>query len=121
MWDCPVVRQFWLKVEGFLSNFSTGIIITKKIAIFGAIFDPVESFVNTVLMWSRHFIWKEKFKSKNLTEISFLNYIKSEVRHLIDILEGMRVPNKIIDYWAQIFQYFSLNYSHLYNFNDIMS
>ena len=112
-----MVRQFWLKVEGFLSNFSTGIIITKKIAIF----DPVESFVNTVLMWSRHFIWKEKFKSNKLTEISFLNYIKSEIRHLIDIFEGMRVPKKIVDYWAPIFQYFSLNYSHLYNFNDIMS
>ena len=75
MWGCGVVREFWLMVANFLSNFYPNFILGRKEALFGDNNSSGSSAINTILLLARYFIWKQKFTKKDLDEVLFINYL----------------------------------------------
>ena len=54
----------------------------RKEAIFGDINTAPDSVINTMLLLAKQYIWKQKFGSKTLDEISFKIYMKNELNFL---------------------------------------
>ena len=120
-WECPVVQKFWISFENILGPLFPDFKLDKKAAIFGDNSSNCDSVVNTILLWSRYFIWREKFTLKMLTENSFLGYIKDQIIQLLEIFSVQRVPKKQFKLWIPVFEYFDIAYDSIYYINDIMS
>ena len=78
----------------------------RKEAIFGDINTAPDSVIKTMLLLAKQYIWKQKFGSKTLDEISFKIYMKNELNFLY---QTMDFKGKIITFfneWEAIFEYF---------------
>ena len=78
-------------VRNFLPKFQLG----RKEALFGDQNSPGSSVVNTILILSRYFIWKQKFTSKKLDEVTFINYMRD---HLLIIFRVQKLKIKEVDF-----------------------
>ena len=76
-WDCPKVKHFWMGVENFLKIFHPTFRLSQRKAIFGATEETDE--VNAILLWSKRYIWVQKFTSKKLETTDFYNFIKHKI------------------------------------------
>ena len=120
LWDCPVVKHFWTLVAKFLVNFSPDFVMDKSKAVFGDTDSTPDSVVNTVLIWGRSFIWKEKFTQKKLSEACFLSHVNSEIGQLKEIVKSSKIPAELISAWVPVLRYFNIALNNS-DFNDIMS
>ena len=87
LWDCPKVLQFWTMVFAFLSNFMPQVGLGKNEALFGDINDKPESMVNTILVLSRMFIWRQKFSTKRLDDANYFRFLRYELLSISFILQ----------------------------------
>ena len=88
VWSCNVVQEFWKMIKNCISNFYPEFILQRKEAIFGHVGSSnlihksqilYRSVINTILALARYFIYKQKFTSKELDEIKFLNYMRDHL------------------------------------------
>ena len=105
-WNCPVVKNFWVFIETFLQNFHPSFTLGMKEAILGDIRYELNSSINTILVWSREFIWKSKFGARKLDEIDYLKFIKGEYDNMILCLKLKNVPLENICSWASLITFF---------------
>ena len=119
-WSCPVVQEFWKMVENILQFHSMGFKITKKEAIFGDIITRAESVENTVLLFSREFIWIQKFTTKKLDDTIFINFMKNQLKQLVHIAFTKNKSTNFLKCWGPILSFFDVDHSDL-PFIDIMS
>jgi hypothetical protein len=59
----------------------------RKEAIFGDVSTCSNSTINTLLSFSKQFIWNQKFSSKRLDEVKYINFIKNELQLLMNVME----------------------------------
>ena len=78
-WGCEVVQEFWCMITNLVRNFLPKFQLGRKEALFGDQNSPGSSVVNTILILSRYFIWKQKFTSKKLDEVTFINYMRDHL------------------------------------------
>ena len=98
LWGCPVVREFWNMVGNILTYYYPQFRLGRKEAIFGDISTCSSSTINTLLSLSKQFIWNQKFSSKRLDEVKFINFIKQELKLLMDVMDSR---GKIIEFREQ--------------------
>ena len=108
MWDCEVVKEFWNMIQNLISNFYPHFKLGKKEAFFGDVNSKGNSIINTILAIARYFIYQQKFLSKELDEVKFINYIRD---HLSIILQIKKSKNKEIAFlhaWNVILEHFQV-------------
>ena len=109
IWGCLVVRDFWKMVGNILTLYFPTFKLGRKEAIFGDINSRGDSVINTVILLSKQFIWRQKFGSKNIDELQFIIYMRSELRFLIKTREfkgdGLPLPEE----WVNILQHFNID------------
>ena len=108
MWGCGVVRQFWKMVENMLLNFYPGFVLGRREAIFGHSGSEGDSTFNTILMLSRYFIWRNKFTTKNLDEVNFLNYIKDQLELIYYCKIAKEKQIAFLEDWKALLEHFGI-------------
>ena len=82
--------------------------MSSTMAPFGDARAEENNVVNTILALSRQFIYRQKFTSKSLDEIPFINYMKSELKLLYNVHVLKEKSVELIDLWADIFTHFEV-------------
>ena len=106
LWDCPKVNHFWLEVEVFLNIFYPSFFLSKRKAIFGD--KEADIVVNTILLWSKRFLWVQKFTTKKLNIVAYIKFLKNNLRELMLIWQ---LKNKFYDFmrlWGKLLEYFEI-------------
>ena len=116
LWDCQVVQDFWKIVHNLLSAHFPGFILGVKEAIFGDLESEGSSVQNTILLLSRQFIWRQKFTSKTLDEVQFINFIINELKNLFNAQFYKGKVQQFIHDWQTIFDHFGVEYGSLDEF-----
>ena len=108
MWSCPEVRDFWSMVGNILGAYFPQFTLGRKEAIFGDAKSKPDSVINTMLLLGKQFIWRQKFGSKSLDELSFIIYMKNELNLLYQtmVFKGQKI--KFCREWDVILEYFEI-------------
>ena len=67
-----------------------------------------DSTFNTILMLSRHFIWKNKFTTKKLDELNFRNFIKDQLELIYYCKIAKEEKNAFLEYWKALLEHFGI-------------
>ena len=80
----------------------------RKEAIFGDANSKPDSVINTMLLLGKQFIWRRKFGSKSLDELSFIIYMKNELNFLYQtmVFKGKKI--KFRREWDVILEHFEI-------------
>ena len=108
IWGCGVVQQFWEMVANLISNFYPKFLLGKREAIFGAVNCKGDSVINTILILARYFIYQQKFTSKELDEVNFINFVKKQ---LLIIYHCKKLQNRELEFireWDDILDHFQV-------------
>ena len=108
MWSCPEVRDFWTMVGNVLGVYFPQFKLGRLEAIFGDIKTTPDSVINTMLFFAKQFIWRQKFGSKTLDEISFRIYMKNELNFLYQTLDFKGKKITFCNEWEVIFKHFDV-------------
>ena len=103
-----MVREFWTMVENVLKNYFPEFNLGIKEAIFGDIKSKGNSTINTVLIMAKQFIWRQKFSSKTLDELTYILYMKNELKFLKEIKEYRGEKSQFYTEWADILSHFDV-------------
>ena len=120
-WDCPLVRDFWEIVENILKNCIPTFKLGRKEAIFGDMDTRANSVENTVLLLSREFIWVQKFTSKKLDIVLYINFMKRELTLLSEIVQTKNETNEFSKCWPPILDFFEVDHVSTSKFIDNIS
>ena len=108
LWDCQAVQDFWQIITNILKfhfpNFNLGV----KEAIFGDITSEGSSVRNTILFLARQFIWRQKFTSKSLDEVQFINFLRQELKNLFNAHFFRGKMHEFMSDWHAIFDHFEV-------------
>ena len=74
-----IVQEFWNLIKNCISHCYPEFMLQHKEAIFGNVGSSGDSVINTILALVRYFIYQQKFTSKELDEIKFLNYMRDHL------------------------------------------
>ena len=110
LWECPVVREFWAMIGNILTFYFPQFKLGRKEAIFGDISTIYNSVLNTMLIFAKQFIWKQKFSVKNFDEVKYIIFMRQELKLLIDTMEfrGGELKLKFLNDWSVIFEHFEV-------------
>ena len=108
VWSCPEVRDLWTMVGNILNGFYPQFNLGRKEAIFGDIKSEGNSVINTVLLLAKQFLWRQKFGSKNLDELSYIIFMQRELNFLMEKMDFKGGKLKFCIEWANILQYFNV-------------
>ena len=111
MWGCGVVREFWLMVANFLSNFYPNFILGRKEALFGDNNSSGNSVINTILLLARYFIWKQKFTKRDLDEVLFINYLSDQISLIHQCKIVTEKEAKFVEHWDKILLHFEIPFA----------
>ena len=120
-WECPLVQEFWDIVGNILKNCNPTFKLGRKEAIFVDMDTGFNSVENTVLLLSREFIWVQKFTSKKLDIIMYINFMKRELAQLFELVQIKNKTNEFLKCWLQILDFFEVDHVSTSKFIDIMS
>ena len=76
---------------------------------------------NTVLLLSREFIWVQKFTSKKLDIVLYINFMKRELTLLSEIVQTKNETNEFSKCWPPILDFFEVDHVSTSKFIDNMS
>ena len=96
-------------VGNFLTSYFPDFKLGRKEAIFGDVRTKGNSIINTILLLSKQFLWKQKFGSKNINELQFIIFMKQELKSLLEIMEFKGEKHKFCDEWGEILQHFEID------------
>ena len=108
IWSCPVVRDFWEMVGNILEFYYPYFTLGRKEAIFGDIKSKGDSVINTMLLLSKQFIWKEKFGSKNIDEVKYITFMRKELNFLLESMNYQGNGIKFRTEWNNILEHFNI-------------
>ena len=98
-WDCPVVREFWDMIANLIANFDQKFALGRKEALFGHAQSGGETALNTILALARYFIWKQKFTTKILDEVNFINFTHAQLQTIFDCQKLKNSENNFLKDW----------------------
>ena len=105
-WECPKVKQFWLNVETFLQVFQFNFKLNLRKAIFGA--TEANDEVNAILLWSKRFIWVQKFTSKKLETAAFYDFIRHKIELHMMVAQEKESLDKFLKGWGKIVEFLGI-------------
>ena len=95
-------------VSNLITNFFPKFSLGRKEALFGASNLKGDSVINTLLILARYFIFQQKFVSKELDEVNFINYVSKQLS-LIYYCKSFK--NKLLEFikeWDVILDHFQV-------------
>ena len=95
-------------VANLILNFYPKFVLGQKEAIFGAVNWKGDSVINTILILARYFIYQQKFTSKELDEVNFINFVKKQ---LLLIYYCKKMKNRELEFiheWDDILDHFQV-------------
>ena len=101
-----MVRDFWTRVGNILSIFFPEFKLDKKEAIFGDCKSKGNSIINTILIFSKKFIWRQKFGSKNLSALQYKTFMQNELKFLLDTMQYRENIDNFHFEWFDILYFF---------------
>ena len=110
LWGCPAVQDFWTMVQNILTSYFEKFRLGSREAIFGDTLTTGDSVINTFLALSRQFIYKQKFTTKSLDEVTFINYMKKELKNLYNFHLMKEKAAEFIKLWYKIYDHFEVEY-----------
>ena len=108
VWSCPVVRDFWDMVGNILEFYFPNFKLGRKEAIFGDCNTKGDSIINTMLLLAKQFIWREKFGSKNIDDVNYINFMKKELGFLLENMDYKGNGILFRTEWLDILQHFNV-------------
>ena len=108
-WECPVVNSFWANIGNFLRSIFPNIELSKREALFGDMMSKPDSIINTILLLSRHYIWKQKFTSGRLMWDRYIQYLKEELTLIYCVMKFQNEPEKVRNLWGPILELVGVN------------
>ena len=97
-------------VGNLISNFYPQFILRRSEAIFGDSKSEPTSAINTLLLLSRHFVWIQKFTSKKLDEVVFINFLRSQVELLAKVMKWKEKDEKFVEEWGSILNHLGIEF-----------
>ena len=104
-----MVRDFWCMVGNILTSYYPDFRLGQREAIFGDINSKGDSVINTVILISKQFLWRQKFGSKNIDELQFILYMKSELEFLLKTADFKGEKSSFYMVWDKILKHFDLD------------
>ena len=104
--ECQVVQGFWKMIENLLAQHYANFKLSVKEAIFGHIGSDGDSIINTLLYLARQFIYKQKFTTKTLDEVTYILFMHRELKFLFDALSFTNEQRKFKLKWTFILNRF---------------
>ena len=95
-------------VEEILKTYFPNFKLGRKEAIFGDIKSKGDSVINTMLLLSKQFIWKEKFGSKNIDEVKYITFMRKELNFLLESMNYQGNGIKFRTEWNNILEHFNI-------------
>ena len=95
-------------IQNCISNFFPEFVLQRKEAIFGHANSRGDSPINTILALARYFIYQQKFTSKKLDEINFLNYMKDHLEIIYQSKVNKNHDRKFLEEWGNILTHFQV-------------
>ena len=108
VWGCQRVREFWEMVGNFLKLYFPNFNLGRKEAIFGDHESNGNSVINTMIIFSKQFIWTEKFGKKDLNELHYTLFMQKELKLLLEVMQFKGEMQSFITEWAEILQHFEI-------------
>ena len=91
-------------LKSYFPNFNLG----RKEAIFGDHTSNGNSVINTIIIFSKQFIWTEKLGKKDLNEMHYILFMKKELKLMLEIMQFKGEMETFITDWAEIMQHFEI-------------
>ena len=107
---CDVVREFWNMIQNLIQNFYPKFVLTTKVTFFGDIYSEGNSPINTILALARYFIYQQKFTSKKLDEVSFINYVQDHLSLIFQIKQNKNEEIPFLIEWQLLLDHFQIIY-----------
>ena len=104
-----MVRDFWEMVGNILTTYYPSFKLNKKEAIFGDISSKGDSVKNTMILLAKQFLWRQKFRSKNINELQFIIFMKAELGFLVKTMEFKGKGQEFRQEWDKILQHFDVD------------
>ena len=94
--------KLWQEIKTWLGTLGTNLPLSRTSLLFGIHDQKSSSVENYIILVAKHFIWKTKFTSKDLSLGLFQKYLKSKLE---DIKNALIVSDKEkkFDQWKLIF------------------
>ena len=108
IWGCEVVQEFWKMVSNLIGNFFPKIILRRKECIFGASDLRGDSAVNTILMLARYFIFQQKFVTKKLDEVNFINFVQKSLSLIYQCKKIKSSLDEFVLEWGEVLDHFQI-------------
>ena len=103
-----MVGEFWAMLGNILMFYFPRFKLGRKEAIFGDINSSSTSVINTLLILAKQFLWKQKFGAKNLDEVLFINFMRKEIKLLVNIMEYKGRIVQFLKDWSEILDHFEI-------------
>lgn len=108
IWTCEIVQEFWKMIRNLIQNFYPTFLLSKKEAIFGDVKTEKNSPINTILMLARYYIYQQKFLSKELDEVRFINYVRDHLSIIFMLKNKQNELFAFLKEWFDIFNHFQI-------------
>ena len=103
-----MVRQFWQMVTNTINNYQPGFILGRKEALFGDVKSLGVSPVNTILILSRYFIWQQKFTTKALDDVHYINFMNGKLNLVYQCQKLKNIELNSIKDWRLFLSHFDV-------------
>ena len=103
-----MVRDFWDMVGNILEFYFPNFKLGRKEGIFGDSNTKGDSIINTMLLLAKQFIWREKFGSKNIDDVNYINFMKKELGFLLENMDYKGNGILFRTEWLDILQHFNV-------------
>ena len=102
VWECVQARDLWQNIQDLLNTLGINVEFTLKLVLFGFHLEDMESLKNTVVLFTKGFIWKTKHEKAPLIFTSWKKYLKLKLEDLKAAYEYLDKLHKF-DQWSNIF------------------
>ena len=111
LWVCPVVQGFWEMVGNILTHYFPQFQLGRKEAIFGHVNSKQDSVLDTILLLSKQFLLKQKFTSKILDDVMYINFMRQELSQMTNIMQIRGKMSDFLKNWDSILDHFEVSHS----------
>ena len=98
-WSCLKVKQFWQDLVSWLGTLECLLTLDKKNALFGFHDKNIHAKENYIVLFSKYFIWKAKFTTKDLSLDLFKKYLFNKLNDLKNALSYAENDNQFSQWY----------------------
>ena len=101
-WQCVQARELWDNIQNFLNILDIHQVFTLKQVLFGFLDEEMDSIKNTIILFTKGYIWKTKHEQSPLLFTSWKKYLKVKLE---DLRAAYEYLNELLsfDQWSNVY------------------